>query len=123
LHASKSATWVKSPLQAWDAFGYLQILAYAGWLKHNSNRFGDAVTDYLHTNNDAAISKLEDTVRELETRHEMLIAKLSNPTEQMMLAGALAHNAGLRPLRTAITASEAKKIFMAMIAVLKESIA
>jgi hypothetical protein len=85
--------------------------------------YGDAVTDYLHTNNDAAISKLEDTVRELETRHEMLIAKLSNPTEQMMLAGALAHNAGLRPLRTAITASEAKKIFMAMIAVLKESIA
>jgi hypothetical protein len=42
--------------------------------------YGDAVTDDFHTNNDAAISKLEDTVRKLETRHEMLIAKLSNPT-------------------------------------------
>src|ERR1700682_755560 len=51
-------------------------------LKHNSNSYGDAVTDDFHTNNDAAISKLEDTVRVLETRHEMLIAKLSNPTEQ-----------------------------------------
>jgi hypothetical protein len=90
--------------------------------KDNSNSFGDAVPDDFHANNDAAISKLEDTVRELETRHEMLIAKLSNPTEQMMLAGALAHNEGLRPLRAAVTASEAKKIFMAMIAVLKESI-
>jgi hypothetical protein len=39
LHASKSATWENSPLQAWDAFGYLQILAYAEWLKHNSNSF------------------------------------------------------------------------------------
>jgi len=38
---------------------------------------------------------LEDTVRELETRHEMLIAKLSNPTEQMMLAGALAPSEGV----------------------------
>ena len=95
--------------------------AYTEWPKHNSNSYGDAVTDHFQTNNDAAISKLEDTVRELETRHEMLIAKLSNPTEQMMLAGALAHNEGLRPLRAAVTASEAKKIFMAMIAVLKES--
>ena len=85
-------------------------------------QLGDAVTsDDFHTNNDAAISKLEEAIRELETRHETLIAKLSNPTEQMMLAGALAHNAGLRPLRAAVTASEAKKIFMAMIAVLKES--
>jgi hypothetical protein len=84
-------------------------LAYAEWLKHNSNSYGDAVTDHFHPNNDAAISKLEDTVRELETRHEMLIAKLSNPTEQMMLGGALAHNKGLRPLRAAVTASEAKK--------------
>jgi RNA-binding protein YlmH len=97
------------------------MVAYTEWLKHNSNSYGDAVTDHFHTNNDAAISKLEDTVRELETRHEILIAKLSNPTEQMMLAGALAHNEGLRPLRAAVTASEAKKIFMAMIAVLKES--
>jgi hypothetical protein len=44
------------------------------------------------------------------------------PTKEMMLAGALAHNAGLRPMRAAITAGEAKNIFMAMIAVLKESI-
>jgi hypothetical protein len=81
------------------------------------------VTNDPTASNDAVITKLEDTVRELETRHEMSIAKLSNPTEQMTLAGALAHNASLRPLRTAITASEAKKIFMAMIAALKESIA
>jgi len=80
------------------------------------------VTDDFHANNDAAISKLEDTVRELEARHETLTAKLSNPTEEMMLFGALAHNAGLRPMRAAITAGEAKKIFVAMIAVLKESI-
>ena len=38
----------------------------------------------------------------------------------MMLAGALAHNAGLRPIRAAITAAEAKKVFKAMIAVLQE---
>jgi hypothetical protein len=48
-----------------------------------------------------------------------LTAKLANPTEEMLLAGALAHNAGLRPMRAAITASEAKKIFLAMTAVLK----
>jgi hypothetical protein len=51
-----------------------------------------------------------------------MIEKLSNPTEQMMLAGALAHNAGLRPLREAITAGEARNIFNAMIAVMKESV-
>jgi len=79
------------------------------------------VPDDFHANSDASISKLEDTVRDLETRLETLTAKLSNPTEEMMLAGALAHNAGLRPLRAAITAAEAKKIFVAMIAVLKES--
>jgi hypothetical protein len=73
-------------------------------------------------NNDAAISKLEGTVRELQARHERMIEKLSNPTEEMMLAGALAHNAGLRPMRAAITAGEAKSIFVAMIAALKESI-
>jgi hypothetical protein len=73
-------------------------------------------------NNDAAISKLQDTVRQLQARHERMIEKLSNPTEQMMLAGALAHNAGLRPLREAITAGEAKNIFNAMIAVMKESV-
>src|ERR1700731_4603466 len=89
---------------------------------HNSNSYGDAVTDDSPANNDAAISKLEDTVRELETRHETLIGKLSNPTEEMMLAGALAHNAGLRPMRVAITAGEAKRIFVAMTAVLKETI-
>ena len=96
-------------------------MAYAERPKHNSNSYGDAVTDDFHANNDAAISKLEDTVRELETRHETLTAKLSKPTEEMMLAGALAHNAGLRPMRAAITAAEAKKIFVAMIAALKES--
>ena len=80
------------------------------------------MTDDFPANNDAAISKLEDTVRELENRYETLIKKLSNPSEEMMLAGALAHNAGLRPMRAAITAAEAKKIFNAMIAVVKESI-
>lgn len=80
------------------------------------------MTDDFPANNDAAISKLEDTARELENRHETLIKKLSNPTEEMMLAGALAHNAGLRPMRAAITAAEAKKIFNAMIAIVKESI-
>jgi hypothetical protein len=73
-------------------------------------------------NADAAISKLEDPVRELQASQETLIEKLSNPTEQMMLAGALAHNAGLRPMRAAITAGEAKNIFVAMLAVAKESI-
>ena len=90
------------------------------WPKHNSYSYGDAMPDDFHENSDAANSGLEDTVRELETRLETLTAKLSNPTEEMMLAGALAHNAGLRPMRAAITASEAKKIFKAMIAVLKE---
>src|ERR1039458_3941289 len=37
-----------------------------------------AVTDDFPANNDAAISKLEDTVRELENRYETLIKKLSN---------------------------------------------
>jgi hypothetical protein len=80
--------------------------------------------DFRHetANNDGAISKLEDTARELEARQEQMDEKLSNPTEQMMLAGALAHNAGLRPLRAAITAGEAKNIFLAMIAVMKDSI-
>ena len=80
--------------------------------------------DFLRetANNDAAISKLEDTIRELQARQETMIEKLSNPTEEKMLAGALAHNAGLRPLRAAITAGEAKNIFVAMIAVVKESI-
>ena len=77
------------------------------------------MTGDFPANNDAAISKLEDTVRELKTRHETLTEKLSNPTEEMMLAGALAHNAGLRPMRAAITAGEAKNIFAAMIAALK----
>ena len=80
------------------------------------------MTDDFPANNDAAISKLEDTIRELQARQETMIEKLSNPTEEMMLAGALAHNAGLRPMRAAITAAEAKKIFNAMIAVVKESI-
>ena len=79
------------------------------------------MTDDFHENDDAAISKMERTVRELEARHTILLEKLSKPTEEMMLAGALAHNAGLRPMRAAISAGEAKKIFVAMIAVLKES--
>jgi hypothetical protein len=79
------------------------------------------VPDESQANSDAAVSKLEDTVRDLETRLETLTAKLSNPTEEMMLAGALAHNANLRPMRAAITAAEAKKVFKAMIAVLQES--
>jgi hypothetical protein len=48
---------------------------FSGWLRHNSNSYGDAVTDDSPANNDAAISKLEDTVRELETCHETLIEK------------------------------------------------
>jgi hypothetical protein len=80
------------------------------------------VTDDSPANNDAAISRPEQIIREMEARHETLIEKLSNPTEEMILAGALAHNAGLRPMRAAITAGEAKKIFKAMIAVVKESI-
>jgi hypothetical protein len=67
------------------------------------------------------VTTLRDTLRELQARHEKTIEKLSNPTEEMMLAGALAHNAGLRPMRTAITAGEAKNIFIAMIAAMKES--
>ena len=78
--------------------------------------------DFPHeTANCDAASNLQESLRELQTRHERMIAKLSNPTERMMLAGALAHNAGLRPMRSAITAGEAKNIFVAMIAVLKES--
>ena len=38
----------------------------------------------------------------------------------MMLAGALAHNENLKPMRSIITASEAKKIFLAMIGALNE---
>jgi hypothetical protein len=79
------------------------------------------VTDDLAANSDATISQLEQTVREMEARHTALIEKLSSPTEEMMLAGALAHNEGLRPMRSAITASEAKKIFKAMIAAVKDS--
>ena len=60
-------------------------------------------------------------VRELQVYRDKMIEKLSNPTGRMMLAGALAHNAGLRPMRAAITAGEAKNIFVAMIAVLNES--
>jgi hypothetical protein len=55
-------------------------------------------------------SKGEDRIRELETGLSRLTAKLSNPTERMMLAGALAHNENLKPMRSIITASEAKKI-------------
>ena len=75
----------------------------------------------VNSDSDAAISNLEGTVRELQARQKTLIGKLSNPTEEMMLAGALAHNAGLRPMRAAITAGEAKSIFVAMVAALKKS--
>jgi hypothetical protein len=83
---------------------------------HSSNN-GDAVTD--NPDNDTA-SKCEDRVRELEAGLKRLTAKLSNPTERMIFAGALAHNQKLRPMRSAITASEAKKIFLAMIGALNE---
>jgi hypothetical protein len=84
---------------------------------HNSNSYSDAVTD------DSPQTTMPLFLSwKMETRHETLIGKLLNPTEEMMLAGALAHNAGLRPLRVAITAREAKRIFVAMTAVLKESI-
>jgi hypothetical protein len=83
---------------------------------HSRNN-GDAVTD--DSDNDTA-SNCEDRVRELETALKTLTAKLSNPTERMMLAGALAHNEKLRPMRSVVTASEAKKIFLAMIGALNE---
>jgi hypothetical protein len=83
---------------------------------HSSNN-GDAVTD--DSDNDTA-SKCEDRVRELEAALKTLTAKLSNPTERMMLAGALAHNEKLRPMRSVVTASETKKIFLAMIGALNE---
>jgi hypothetical protein len=86
------------------------------------NGHGDAVADDLAADNDDALSRLEQKIRDMEGQYEALIAKLSSPTEEMMLAGALAHNAGLRPIRASITASDAKKIFSAMIAVLKESL-
>jgi hypothetical protein len=86
----------------------------------SSNSFGDAVTDDDQASNDAALSTLEDRIREKEASLEALTAKLSNPTERMMLAGALAHNENLRPMRSTITASEAKKIFLAMIGALND---
>jgi hypothetical protein len=115
--------WLQLP-QCGDLFSLLRInldlwLAGALIAEGTQKSLVVAVTDDFH---DIAVSKLEGTVRELEDRHATLIAKLSKPTEEMMLAGALAHNENLRPMRAAITASEAKKIFLAMIAVLsKES--
>jgi hypothetical protein len=73
------------------------------------------------TANDTTIIALQDTIRELEGRHQKMMEMLSNPTSEMTLAGALAHNTGLRPLREAITAGEAKNIFIAMIAAMKEA--
>lgn len=73
-----------------------------------------------NTGDNDTVTALRDTIRDLQRRHERLMQRLSNPTEQMMLAGALAHNAGLRPMRAAITAGEAKSIFTAMIAAMKE---
>jgi hypothetical protein len=86
-------------------------------------RQGDAMTDDLALElaiKDASISMLQEKVLELQAHQERVISQLMEPTERMMLAGALAHNAGLRPLREAITAGEAKNIFVAMISVLKE---
>lgn len=79
------------------------------------------MTDDSAHENDATRIALQDTIRELEGRYQRMMEMLSNPTEEMMLAGALAHNAGLRPMRAAITAGEAKNIFIAMIAATKES--
>jgi len=77
--------------------------------------------DFSHgAANDAAISKLQNALREVQARHARTIEKLSTPTDEMMLAGALAHNTGLRPMRAVITAGEAKNIFIAMIAAMKE---
>jgi hypothetical protein len=69
---------------------------------------------------DDTASKREERVRELEAGLKTLTAKLSNPTERMSLAGALAYNENLRPMRSMITASEAKKIFQAMIGAMNE---
>jgi hypothetical protein len=73
-----------------------------------------------NANQDAEMQTLRDRIRFLETRHEKLVQLLLNPTEQMMLAGALAHNAHLRPLKQSITAGEAKIIFAAMIEAMKK---
>ena len=70
------------------------------------------------TDDDTA-SKREDRIRELETGLSRLTAKLSNPLNGW-LSGALAHNDGLKPMRSIITASEAKKIFLAMIGALND---
>jgi hypothetical protein len=43
---------------------------FSGWAEIQLNSYGNAVTDESPANNNAAISKLKDTVRELETRHE-----------------------------------------------------
>jgi hypothetical protein len=75
------------------------------------------VTDDSDSDTD---SKCEARVRELEAGLSRLTAKLSNPTERMMLAGSMAHNKGLKPMRSIITASEAKRIFVAMIGALNE---
>ena len=71
--------------------------------------------------NDATISKLEETVRDLQARQETFLEKLSNPTEEMMLAGALAHNAGLRPMGRPSRRGKPESIFLAMIAAMKQS--
>jgi len=45
--------------------------------------------DFPHetANNDTALFNLQDTVRDLQARHETLLEKLSNPTEEMCLQG------------------------------------
>ena len=66
------------------------------------------------------VTKQEARIHALETGLKQLTTKLTNPTISMMLAGALAHNEHLRPMRNIITAHEAKKIFLAMISALNK---
>ena len=54
-----------------------------------------------------------DRTRKLETGLSRLTAIESNSTDDACRA--LAHNDGFEPMRSIVTASEAKKIFLAMI--------
>jgi hypothetical protein len=75
----------------------------------------DAVTNDFPrktANNDAAISELQNTVRELQARHDKMIGKLTNPTEQMMLAGALAHKRRLKAAERSYHGWGQPKIFL-----------
>jgi hypothetical protein len=65
-------------------------------------------------------SKRGDRIRELEAGLSRLTAKLSNPTERMMLADALGSQQRFKPMRSIITGSGAKTLFIAMIGALNE---